>query len=137
MYACVDCRSASASCLAVRIRDDQEMTSELLAISLDAAEPQHLARFWSGLLGAPMSGDPRDGIALLPGNDGGYQLRFVPAQDQKTVQNRMHFDLTSTSPDDQQRIVATALDLGGRHIDIGQGPDVEHVVLADPTRART
>ena len=44
----------------------------------------------------------------------------------------MHFDLTSASLDDQQETVARALDLGGRYLDIGQGPDAEHVVLADP-----
>src|SRR6185503_18441225 len=44
----------------------------------------------------------------------------------------MHFDLTSTSLDDQQQTVARALELGGRHFDVGQGPEVRHVVLADP-----
>ena len=28
--------------------------------------------------------------------------------------------------------MARALELGGRHLDIGQGPDADHVVLADP-----
>jgi catechol 2,3-dioxygenase-like lactoylglutathione lyase family enzyme len=44
----------------------------------------------------------------------------------------MHFDLTSTSLDDQQQTVARALGLGARHIDIGQRPEEGHVVLADP-----
>ena len=44
----------------------------------------------------------------------------------------MHFDLTSSSLEDQQQTVARALELGGRHLDIGQGPDADHVVLADP-----
>src|SRR4051794_10083722 len=44
----------------------------------------------------------------------------------------MHFDLTSTSLDDQQQTVARALGLGARHIDVGQRPDEGHVVLADP-----
>ena len=44
----------------------------------------------------------------------------------------MHFDLTSTSLEDQQQTVARALELGGRHIDIGQRPEEDHVVLADP-----
>jgi hypothetical protein len=44
----------------------------------------------------------------------------------------MHFDLTSTSLEDQQETVARALALGARHIDIGQLPEEEHVVLADP-----
>jgi murein DD-endopeptidase MepM/ murein hydrolase activator NlpD len=44
----------------------------------------------------------------------------------------MHFDLTSTSPEDQQQTVARALGLGARHIDIGQRPEEGHLVLADP-----
>jgi hypothetical protein len=44
----------------------------------------------------------------------------------------MHFDLTSTSLEDQQQTVATSLELGARHIDIGQRPEEGHVVLADP-----
>jgi hypothetical protein len=44
----------------------------------------------------------------------------------------MHFDLTSTSPDDQAEKVERALRLGARHIDVGQLPEEGHVVLADP-----
>jgi glyoxalase superfamily protein len=40
--------------------------------------------------------------------------------------------LTSSSLEQQQRTVETALRLGGRHLDVGQGPDAEFVVLADP-----
>jgi len=43
----------------------------------------------------------------------------------------MHFDLTSTSLEDQQQTVARSLGLGDRHIDIGQRPEEGHVVLAD------
>ena len=57
---------------------------------------------------------------------------FLPTQDLKAGQNRMHFDLTSTSLKDQQRTVARSLGLGARHIDIGQRPEEGHVVLADP-----
>ena len=44
----------------------------------------------------------------------------------------MHFELTSSSLEEQQRTVARALELGGRHYDVGQLPEEEHVVLADP-----
>ncbi|BFO18051.1 VOC family protein [Streptomyces sp. KM77-8] len=73
-----------------------------------------------------------DGVALLSGNDAGYRLGFRPARARKTAQNRSHFDLTTSSPQEQRDIVARALDLGARHADIGQGPDASHVVLADP-----
>jgi predicted enzyme related to lactoylglutathione lyase len=104
------------------------MTSQLHALTFDANDPPRLARFWGGVLGWEMEDD----TTLRPSDDTGFRLRFLPTQEQKAGQNRMHFDLTSTSLEDQQQTVARALDLGGRHIDVGQLPEEEHVVLADP-----
>ncbi|MFJ6194921.1 VOC family protein [Micromonospora sp. NPDC092111] len=108
------------------------MTTHLLALTFDAHDPLRLARFWAGVLGWEMTDDPDDGIVLLPSDDTGFRLRFLSTQGQKTGQNQMHFDLTSTSLEGQRQTVATALRLGARHIDIGQGPEESHVVLADP-----
>jgi hypothetical protein len=106
------------------------MTSHFIALCFDANEPLHLARFWSGVLSWETADDPRDGITLLPGDDTGFHLRSPPAREHKAGQNRMHFDLTSTSLADQRQTVARALGLGARHIDIGQRPEEGHVVLA-------
>ncbi|MFE1906784.1 VOC family protein [Streptomyces gardneri] len=108
------------------------MTSHLHALSVDANDPPLLARFWAGLLGWEVSDETGDGIVLLPVDDTGFRIRFVANPAKKTVQNPMHFDLTSTSLDDQREVVARALALGGRHIDVGQTAEDEHVVLADP-----
>ena len=108
------------------------MTSRLVALCIDANHPLRLARFWSGLLGWEMAGDLEGGIALLPPDDTGFLIRFPPTQRQKAGQNQMHFDLTSASLRDQEGTVARALELGGRHIDVGQRPEEGHVVLADP-----
>jgi predicted enzyme related to lactoylglutathione lyase len=108
------------------------MPSHLFALSFDASQPGRLAQFWSGLLGWETTDDPDDGIALLPSDDTGFRLRFRATQEPKVSQNRMHFDLTSTSLDNQQQTVARALELGARHIDVGQLPEEDHVVLADP-----
>ncbi|MDX3638447.1 VOC family protein [Streptomyces sp. MB09-02B] len=108
------------------------MTSHLHALSFDANDPVALAHFWAGVLDRETTEDPYGGIALAPDEDTSLRLRFLPSQDKKTVPNQMHFDLTSTSLDDQRRIVERALELGGRHIDIGQLPEETHVVLADP-----
>jgi predicted enzyme related to lactoylglutathione lyase len=108
------------------------MTPHVHALSFDANDPRGLARFWAGVLGWELTDDPQDGIALLPSDDTGFRIRFLPTEAQKTGPNQMHFDLTSTSLENQQETVARALELGARHIDIGQKPEEGHVVLADP-----
>jgi catechol 2,3-dioxygenase-like lactoylglutathione lyase family enzyme len=108
------------------------MTCQLHAIGFDALDPHRLATFWAGVLGREMVDDPPNGFALLPTDDARFRLEFFPTQEPRTGENRMHFDLTSASLAEQQATVARALELGGRHLDIGQGPDALHVVLADP-----
>jgi glyoxalase superfamily protein len=104
------------------------MTSHLAAVSFAAARPEQLARFWGELLGRERAGD----ATLRPDGDTGFRIRFVAADEPKTSQNRAHFDLSSDSPEQQRQTVARALELGARHIDVGQRPEEEHVVLADP-----
>jgi hypothetical protein len=108
------------------------MPCRLDALAFAANDPIRLARFWAGVLQWELVDDPHEGIALLPSDDTGFPIRFVATEDRKTEPNWMHFDLTSASPEDQDATVTRALELGARHIDIGQRPDEEHVVLADP-----
>ncbi|MGW1621146.1 VOC family protein [Streptomyces sp. NPDC002172] len=108
------------------------MTSQLYAICFNATRPSDLARFWSGVLGWESADGPDDGVAIRPPDAAGFRIRFLPGQEPKTGQNRAHFDLTSASPEEQRQTVARALALGGKHIDVGQLPEEEHVVLADP-----
>jgi predicted enzyme related to lactoylglutathione lyase len=108
------------------------MNARLLALCFDAHDPPELARFWAGVLGWEIADDPHDGVTLLPSDDTGFRIRFLESQRPKVGQNQMHFDLTSTSLEDQQQTVVRSLELGGRHIDVGQRPEEGHVVLADP-----
>ncbi|MFD8724167.1 VOC family protein [Streptomyces sp. NPDC059629] len=108
------------------------MASQLFAVCFHTARPSGLARFWSGLLGRQPAGGPGDSVTIPRPDAAGFRIRFLPSEEPKTGRNRAHFDLTSASPEDQRRTVARALELGGRHIDVGQLPEDEHVVLADP-----
>ncbi|WP_456694724.1 VOC family protein [Aeromicrobium sp. P5_D10] len=108
------------------------MSSHLTALVFDAHDPHRLATFWAGVLRRAIVQEDEGGYALLPTDATEFRIEFFPTQEPKTGSNQMHFDLTSTSVDDQQATVARALELGGRHLDIGQGPDAKHVVLADP-----
>ena len=107
------------------------MTSNLWSVTFDANDPRRLATFWAALLDWEIT-DDEDGFELVPTDGTHYRVSFYPSQETKTGQNQMHFDLTSSTPEEQQRTVARALELGGQHIDIGQTPDEGHVVLADP-----
>src|SRR5262245_40770569 len=108
------------------------VASRLVVLCFEAMDPAGLARFWAGVLRRETVDDPRDGVALLPGDDTELRIRFLATSEAKLGRNRMHFDMTSASLEDQQDTVARALELGGQHIDVGQLPEEEHVVLADP-----
>lgn len=104
----------------------------MYAICSTATRPEDGARFWSGVLGRLPADDPDDGIAIRPPDAAGFRLRFPPSQEPKTGRNRAHVDPTSTSWEDRRQTVARALELGARHIGIGQLPEEPHGVLADP-----
>ena len=105
------------------------MASHLVSLCFDANDPHRLARFWAGVLDREIADD---GLMLLPTDDTGFSIEFQPTKEQKAGPNQTHLHLTSTSLEDQQSTVDRALRLGGRHLDIGQSPEDEHVVLADP-----
>ena len=105
------------------------MTSRIAALCIDADDPPGLARFWAIALG--WHADPA-GTVLVPADGTPFPIRFVAGAARKSGPNRFHFDLTTTSAQDQADTVAALLDAGGRHIDIGQRPEEGHVVLADP-----
>lgn len=108
------------------------MTSRLDALCFDATDPLRLARFWADALQWGVHEETDGDVALVPADGTRFRLLFLPAPEKKSAKNRIHLDLTTTSHDDQEETVRRLLDLGARHIDIGQGPDEPHVVLADP-----
>jgi hypothetical protein len=105
------------------------MASRLAALSIRATDPAGLARFWGGLLG--WQPGPAD-TELRPSDDTGFALRFLEARHPREGLNQVHLHLTSAAPQDQEQTVERALALGAVHLDVGQLPEEEHVVLADP-----
>jgi len=106
------------------------MPSRLVAVTFEAHDVAGLAAFWGSLLGREVV--PEADGALLPSDDTQVGLRFVAAATEKSGLNRLHLHVTSTSAEDQQRTVETALTLGARHLDVGQLPEEDHIVLGDP-----
>ncbi len=108
------------------------ITSRLVALCLDANDPLGLARFWAAALRWEVDDQTQGEIGLVPTDGTRFQILFEPVSEKKAGKNRLHLDLTTTSIEDQQESVARLVELGARHIDIGQRPDEGHVVLADP-----
>ena len=105
------------------------MAVHLAELEIDALSPRALATFWSLLLDREVN----SAEASLPGrSESDFTLRFVVTDRPKSGRHRMHFDLTSSSTEDQQRTVDLALQAGARHFDVGQRGDEGHVVLVDP-----
>jgi predicted enzyme related to lactoylglutathione lyase len=108
------------------------MTSLLNALCFDANGPQRLARFWADALAWEVHDETADEIGLVSTDGTRFSIVFLPTRETKQGKNRIHLDLTSTSVEEQRETVQRLVDLGARLIDIGQGPDAVHSVLADP-----
>jgi predicted enzyme related to lactoylglutathione lyase len=110
---------------------EEQVTIELHAVTVDAADPRRIAEFWCALLGYKVSYDSPEEVAIGKPDDGGPEVLFIKVPDTKSVKNRIHFDLR---PNDQAAEVERALSLGATHVDIGQAndPDATWIVLADP-----
>lgn len=111
---------------------DCTMKARLVALVFDSKAPDEFAPFWARALGWKVREVDGVGVELVPTDATSFKVLFRPAADEKIGQNRIHFDLTTTSLDDQHNTVAELLAIGARHIDIGQDPNDTHVVLADP-----
>ena len=106
----------------------------LVAVVFDAVAPATLARFWAHALGWVVAEGSTGDVTIVPSatDPTSFHVGFRPVEVAKTGRNPIHFDLTTTSLDDQRATVAELVALGARHVDVGQGPDATHVVLADP-----
>ena len=103
------------------------MALRLESLTIDAADPGKLARFWAAVFGVGPGEPDEDGdveFELAPG----LPVLFLTDTTPKTTKNRLHLDLR---PDDRDAEVERILALGASHADIGQG-DESWVVLADP-----
>lgn len=108
------------------------MPLTISTLTIDCHDPDRMAEFYAGLLGWKRADTDRGAPALVGPPDVGFGLRFAHAPYEKWGPNQMHPDLFPDSVEEQAEVVARALALGARHLDIGQGPEVENVVLADP-----
>jgi catechol 2,3-dioxygenase-like lactoylglutathione lyase family enzyme len=107
------------------------MTLLPVALCFDANDPLRLGRFWADALRWEIYDEPHE-TGLVPTDDTRFRIIFLPVPQKKVGKNRIHLDVTTTSIEDQAETVASLIELGARHVDIGQRPGERHVVLADP-----
>ena len=103
---------------------------------MKARDDAVLGGFWAAALGWGISSEG-PGVTNLEPEGFGYPdpvavcVDLVASPEPKTVKNRVHLDLASTSAAHQAELVARLKDLGATTADVGQG-DVPWTVMADP-----
>lgn len=105
------------------------MSSIILNITFDCADPARIARFWSEVTGWPVHANGSD-YSVGPPAEGGPQLYFVQVPEPKAGKNRVHLDLIPPK-DGQQQEIAHLVSLGAS-VQADQPPEAGWVVLADP-----
>jgi len=112
------------------------MSTRLVQISMNARDNSALGRFWAEALGWKVVSDAPGETNVEPGgfpypDPSAVCIDVIPVPEPKTVKNRVHIDLATTSPAHQAALVTRLRDLGATPADVGQG-DVSWTVLADP-----
>jgi hypothetical protein len=111
------------------------VTLRLVQIAVDARDDSAVGRFWAEALGWSVSSEP--GVTNVEPVGFAYPdpvavcIDVIAVPEPKTVKNRVHLDLATTSAAHQADLAARLQDLGATPVDVGQG-DVSWTVLADP-----
>lgn len=111
------------------------MATRPVQIHMSARDETTLGQFWAEALGWNMSSEA-PGVVNLEPHDFTYPdpaafcIDIVAVPEPKTVKNRIHIDLATTSPAHQAELLEHLQALGAVPVDIGQG-DVPWTVLAD------
>jgi hypothetical protein len=108
----------------------------LVQVNIKAQDDSAVGRFWAEALGWGVSSEG-PGVTNVEPLDFVWPdpvavcVDVVAGPEPKTVKNRVHLDLATTSAAHQEDLVGRLRDLGATPADVGQG-DVPWTVLADP-----
>ncbi len=112
------------------------MTLRLVQIAMNARDDSAVGRFWAEALGWGVSSE-EPGVTNVEPVDSAYPdpvavcIDVLAVPEPKTVKNRVHVDLATTSAAHQADLAARLQTLGATPADVGQG-NVPWIVLADP-----
>jgi F420H(2)-dependent quinone reductase len=107
------------------------MSTSVIGLSIDCADPVALARFWSEVLGRPVNpgADAESAAVDATSPASGPRLAFHKVPEPKTVKNRLHLDLrTDEFEAERKRLVG----LGATPIRDINKPAARWTTLADP-----
>ena len=112
------------------------MATRLVQIAINARDNSALGQFWAEALGWNVTGDEPEQTNLEPEGFAypdpvAVCIDVLPVPEPKTVKNRVHIDLATTSAAHQADLVTQLKDVGATPADVGQG-DAPWTVLADP-----
>jgi predicted enzyme related to lactoylglutathione lyase len=112
------------------------MATRLVQINMKAQDDAVLGRFWAQALGWGVHSEGPgvtnlEPVGLVYPDPVAVCIDIVARPEPKTVKNRVHLDLATTSTAHQAELVARLRDLGATPADVGQG-EVPWTVLADP-----
>jgi catechol 2,3-dioxygenase-like lactoylglutathione lyase family enzyme len=98
------------------------------AVVVAAGDPARLARWWAEVLGYRVLDEDENDVIVGQAEHVYPILYFSRSTDERVGRNRLHLDL---SPTDREAEVERLVNMGARHVDIGQG-ERSWTVLADP-----
>ena len=107
------------------------MTTSVIGLSIDCADPVALARFWSEVLGRPVNpgADAENAAIDVTDPASGPRLAFHKVPEPKTVKNRLHLDLrTDQFEAESKRLIG----LGATPVRDIEKPTARWTTFADP-----
>ncbi|MFB6500932.1 MULTISPECIES: VOC family protein [unclassified Streptomyces] len=112
------------------------MATRLVQINMKAQDDSALGRFWAEALGWGVDSEAPGVTNLEPvgfayPDPAAVCIDIIVHPEPKTVKNRVHLDLATTSTAHQAELITRLKGLGATLADVGQG-DVPWTVMADP-----
>lgn len=116
------------------------MTSRFTELVVDSHDPERLAAFWCAVLDFKVIDRSQGKVEIGSWVPTVEEVRarqmppavvFIQVPEGKVVKNRLHLDVSPIDGSTEDE-VARLLRLGATRTDVGQGPNRNWVVMADP-----
>ena len=104
-------------------------TIEFGGVTIDCADPQQLAEFWTEALGTTITGDYGEYVFLAPTSEDGPYVGLQRVPEERAGKNRVHVDFRT---DDREGEVARLVKLGATEVGEHSVQGLAWTVLEDP-----